>query len=142
MREIKFRAWDPTRKRMVYRGLFDKNWYYTERNDENGTNLAYGISQRDQVTLKTMQFTGLLDKNGKEIYEGDIVEFDDLEYCGNLNKEKAEVIFDEGSSLVEFMDCNSGKSQEYLFTYNKYIAIIGNIYENPELLKENQPDAN
>ena len=67
MREIKFRAWDG--KRMMYRGLFDRNWY-TE--PKEGT-VVQGIHPNDQNLLKLSEWTGLKDKNGKEIYEGDLL---------------------------------------------------------------------
>ena len=90
--------------------------------DEN--NILY------EKELKIMQYTGLKDKNGKEIYEGDVL--------SNGNDEKPyKVIFENGSFRAEF----EGDFEEYSFYLIDIVAqhceIVGNIYENPELLGEN-----
>lgn len=82
---------------------------------------------REYPDLVVMQFTGLLDKNGKEIYEGDIVNVDGR----------------EDPHLCEFVQKDSGG--RFQFTHPKKgvwscfpkpkIEIIGNIYSNPKLLK-------
>ena len=69
-----------------------------------------------------MQFTGIHDKNGKEIYEGDILE---------NQKERSVVYFEDGCFYVKFKDCRYRIGG---FDRN-YIRVIGNIHENPELLK-------
>ncbi len=66
MREIKFRAWDENLKRM-----FQVHTLGTKFSDTD--NLRFGTSTRD---FNLMQYTGLKDKNGKEIYEGDILKHD------------------------------------------------------------------
>ena len=69
-----------------------------------------------------MQFTGLKDKNGKEIYEGDVVR-----YSANKEEHISEVVYIESFFGVE-------KHTGILSSFYP-IEIIGNIYENPELLK-------
>lgn len=69
------------------------------------------------------QFTGLTDKNGVEIYEGDIVE------TGWQGDTKGEVVFAEAMFFVK-----SGDSTMY-FNYPDRYEVIGNIYENPDLLE-------
>ncbi len=64
MREIKFRAWDTTGDKWITNIIL-----YFENNILNNI-IEFGIGIKDKVKL--MQFTGLKDKNGKEIYEGDI----------------------------------------------------------------------
>ena len=84
--------------------------------DEN--NILY------EKNLKIMQYTGLKDKNNKEIYEGDIV----FESSG---KEYFKVVFEDGSFRLE--------SEEYSLLLKNYVHIcevVGNIYENSELIKE------
>jgi YopX protein len=110
-RPIKFRAWD--REKMIY----DVSLY------PNGE--AFWNTKGKLITESTdqvMQFTGLLDKNGKEIYEGDII--------SRSNTLFGEVFWDNENSMYRFRDKTGAWT---LSSYKKYEA-IGNIYENPELL--------
>lgn len=121
MRTIKFRAWDKKNKVMLadYSSLgftveiMDGD--FIVRNGEIATEL--GGKER----FKLMQYTGLKDKYGVEIYEGDILKGDD--YCG------AVYYSNRGT-----WDCESF----LLGGLNEKSEVIGNIYENPELLKQNE----
>jgi uncharacterized phage protein (TIGR01671 family) len=115
MREIKFRAWDGEEMR------------YTFSVQSNGDGVLYsgGI-----VDWKLMQFTGLKDKNGKEIFEGDICSTYNIDEPSNLIDT---VVFDDGSFVFQ----NDYKlSAELRGFKSDYIEIIGNIYEHPELLNK------
>lgn len=122
MREIKFRAWDIEQK--VMRDNPDPQIIQAVifGNDYNGR-------------VKLMQYTGLKDKNGKEIYEGDICKF----YSYMEEKSKiSDVVFIEGgfelrsSELVrEVLEYTKEDKEPKSFN----LEVIGNIYENPELLK-------
>ncbi|MHA4046429.1 YopX family protein [Bacillus cereus] len=85
----------------------------------------------EQRAFNVMQYTGLKDKNGKEIYEGDVV---DTVYDGKLFT--GVVVYDE--SELDFKATNGkenyGSNFQYLPCCDE-VEIIGNIYENPELLK-------
>lgn len=129
MREIKFRG----------KRLDNGNWVYGDLRQENSgrkvimTNLnTWGDNADDiepygedvYVNTETVgQFTGILDKNGKEIYEGDIVQWQECVADYTFITQKSEVFYSAASfePLNEFSYC--------------YFEVIGNIYDNPELLK-------
>ena len=132
-REIKFRAWDGVQ--MMYRTLFDRNWYNSD------DKLVMEALPEDKHSMyAVMQYTGLKDKNGVEIFEGDI-----------LGRERRP-LFDkpDGSmetAVVEYSRSHFGgrkhKDEElttevyYFLTCSRPYEVIGNIYENAELLKRN-----
>lgn len=111
MREIKFRAWNHDTKRMseIFDITDDFDWY-----------------KEEYPCYDLMQYTGLHDKNGKEIYEGDILKYNSLKH-----EYHAEVYFDKDNSkfdlTIETMPTWSVKLEDG--------EVIGNIYENPELLE-------
>ena len=111
MREIKFRAWSIEKKYMV--------WCAVEfRPDRVKCTLLDG-------TWEYMQFTGLKDKNGKEVFEGDVVK--------TATGEIAQVSWDDffvGFTLKTISKWNP-KS-----VWNDQVEIIGNVYENPELIEK------
>ncbi len=133
MREIKFRNWDKENKRMVYLGfnfyqrgpMKDELEFDSEKDyNRDWENDKEGILSEPEL----MQYTGLKDKNGKEIYEGDIVKFETtLGIVEWTNGDCAE-FFIRGKRWVFYE--MSGK----LFCWDE-LEVIGNIYENEELLK-------
>lgn len=114
-REIKFRAWDKHYKR--FRDIVLNSPISALNNNE--------IDERFELT----QYTGLKDKNGKEIYEGDILRVYDDFFRDGLDDMYGVVKFDNGRFYL-----NTFKPY-----YNEtwiYFEVVGNIYENPELLEE------
>ena len=124
MRELNFRAFDKDYKNtfgvsssrlkiergMIYFNLDDYSW---DNDGECGEHLI------DIEVMPIMQFTGLKDKNGKDIYEGDIV--------SDGYDQKYEVAFEYGMFGIKYKNIIS--------PINNNCTIIGNIYETPELLK-------
>ncbi len=135
MRKLKFRVYNGIE--MVYDIVVGKfGAFYVNPGDKgNGLNpndsaclTNFNTKYSDDTSI--MQFIGISDKNGKEIYEGDIIKYNDINYsidfCNCYSCGKYELIRDKkenGSHLSS--ECENWHQTE----------VIGNIYENPELLK-------
>ena len=138
MREIKFRAWNIVHNLIYYK--------------EEGQSNASFFNNCPESIYKLMQFTGLKDKNGKEIYEGDVLRVYDYndtwndgaigdvdwdEECGGFRFNWKILLAKSGekdfrkpiSTICSSAGYNSNERENI-------IEVIGNIYENPELLEE------
>lgn len=117
MRELKFRAYDPEEKRLIYEFVSADNVDLL-----NPTETLGSYSSVDENSV--MQFTGLLDKNGKEIYEGDIVRMKDTSGSGRMREwPPREIKWEDAGFNITQWDTE------------EECEVIGNIYENKELLK-------
>lgn len=129
-REIKFRAWNKKDKVMVDVAAINFGpsgfWSLIEDADDAELQLA------DSYEL--MQYTGLKDKNGREIYEGDIVRTG-KDNIGDPEPMIGQVIMREGSWLIE-----NEKKQEAVDLFSEITSreVIGNIFEGKQLLEGKQ----
>ncbi|EAG2099838.1 hypothetical protein BCZ11_04660 [Listeria monocytogenes] len=115
MREIEFRAWDKEVKEMDYNPSVIEIWQNKPINEQ--------FRLESEEKLVWMQYTGLKDKNGKKIFEGD-VGWDEHNECYGVVK------FEEGKFLYVWENI-----AEDLWEVADGIETCGNIHENPELLE-------
>lgn len=122
MREIKFRAWDKERKEMLM----------PEQICHLDGNVTKGIKEFAPF-LELKQFIGLKDKNGKEIFEGDII---------NICTKESGIVDENKQVRVEYLcafinlDCGlEAPLYDFAVEDRYYFEVVGNIHENPELLK-------
>lgn len=126
-REIKFRAWDNVNNKMIYSPMAicsgDGGWVLFTAEVENMScyNAIHPIQQ-----YEIMQFTGLTDKHGKDIYEGDIVKW---EYEDAVGWHKIK-------RLVTWVAEDAYFDVPVKRPWIRNVEIIGNIYEQPELLQK------
>lgn len=128
MREIKFRAWDERKLIMHYdfefvrSGVNDNGWivFKSDLQPLEATPHPFENPHFEQQ-LKIMQFTGLKDKNGTEIYEGDIIDYG--------NNRHYPITYEVNGFGIKFIN---GHERNWL-DLTKF-EVIGNIYQHPELL--------
>jgi uncharacterized phage protein (TIGR01671 family) len=128
-REIKFRAWNKEKNIMVYNNEDDTYGYWDGCRNSNVGMVNEILNSKYYEEYEFMQFTGLHDKNGKEIYEGDIVQglFADQEEL----EIKGRVIYSDGQASYIVIASNN---DEWELGYLDNLEVIGNIYEDSELL--------
>ena len=132
MREIKFRAWDKDKQEMI-------SW------EELKKTYCLFLDTPNDWLLEVMQYTGLKDARGREIFEGDIVGDHSFYAADEIGVVKfGEFHADSAGGEYGYVECwgwyIEGKSYDWRAGHfkNLEIEVIGNIYENPELLKEDK----
>lgn len=153
MREIKFRGY--AKEELVGSQWIDNGYGVTRINYTDGTSSVHLLTPYGDYRVEedsVGQYTGLKDKNGKEIYEGDILSYKKIIYT-NCSMEEIEEIKDEVlielinyrpiasivKPLSKGVECfgydNVNNECLILDLQSEELEVVGNIYENPELLK-------
>lgn len=135
-REIKFRAWLKEEKKMVIVETIDfseKSIQYLEKNEIID---AYLLRTTFLEDFELMQYTDFKDKNSKEIYEGDILRYS-FPYDRRL-RHISPVSYLDTQASFGIVDCYGNNIPLYDISVNNYFEVIGNIYENEELLKSEE----
>lgn len=132
-REIKYKLWDTEKEFMLncYELIFVQGGIKASDGctTQGWVKVNKGFENKIKPTLIAIEYTGLHDKDGQEIYEGDIVRHPN----GNLEK----VIFING--CFQTLSTNHPNANlSLLNSYSHYIEVIGNIYENSELLNQEE----
>jgi len=127
-REIKFRAWDVRHGKMwIHDYSKEGDYTFDKMNSVGGYYYNYGVDQIDDFIL--MQYTELKDKNGVEIYEGDIIEVPHIVGVGFYT-----IIWEKGSLGLR-MERRFWRLNAFTVGWDETaLKVVGNIHENPELL--------
>ena len=138
MRDILFRVWDKEEGVMNY-----EPFEYGNDADIHGSSsqiLLNNFFKKDWLIF--MQYTNLKDRGGKKIYEGDIIKMYDLGWVGKVIY-KTDIQFSDNTNLTGWwFQCKEAKDGSFpLRTDSNYyvgnvLKVVGNMWENPELLKE------
>lgn len=129
MREIKFRAWDEREEDCYGQAVTPKYIYDIQNTYDNEQGYSFEeVLETDGLIIE--QFTGLHDKNGKEIYEGDVVRITAFEDDGDIFIHR--IYWNDASASFK----TYGRTDGWDMTVTpESTEIIGNIHENPELLE-------
>ncbi len=121
MRQIKFRAWDKKNKKWL--------WPYPEAFHIIGEITVFNMLKDRSISeyndIEIVEYTGLKDKNGVEIYEGDKVLFNDPDYWSGKTREA--IIINNGYAFS--LDCEKDYDYNPLSVGSEAFEVIGNIYE-------------
>lgn len=133
-REIKFRVWDHNTDTMMIPDNFefcDGEICWIDAGREAGPKSG---NDGDPGQFEIMQYAGIHDKNGQSIYEGDIVHAYDQE----PDRDEPDYRGSEATGIVEFHGSMFMLDDDIVLDYPPILEVIGNIFENTEMLEEEQ----
>lgn len=140
MREIKFRGKRLDNGEWIYGGLLQSNKYelpckcaYMPSPTLTGESFWKVLLDYEVDPATVGQYTGLTDKNGKEIYEGDIVTEIDIVIA--QNRRRYQVVFETGATRIGGLILARYYNNDDRLAKRYVVEVIGNIHDNPELLK-------
>lgn len=137
-RKIKFRAWNEDDKEMYDDVFLSQRIPKGQKGFLKGLGLNEHINDASK-SFELMQYTGLKDVNGTEIYEGDIVEYEGFDEKEGSWRDKWVVQFVNELSAYYLMPIKGNTKPDLLHEIgNDVLEVIGNIYENKELLDQPQ----
>jgi uncharacterized phage protein (TIGR01671 family) len=117
-RELKFRAWDTTYRITLY-------------SDSSSISYIFALAKKDNFTV--LQYTGLKDKNGVEIYEGDIIQLEGSPISYSIEWDRYQWAINAHGALGYDPDWNI---QPFNHCVYERAIVVGNIFENSDLLKQ------
>ena len=131
---FRYRVWDKNKKQFYFEDYYldGDGDLFTVEGTREGNVIKYASDPEDLII---QQCTGLKDKNGKLIFEGDVIKIlDNYDLYGQLAGEKREVIFGHGGFRVKAIYNNTARGN--WLEEGEDHQVIGNIFENPDLLEE------
>lgn len=133
-REVKFRIWDKTSNRMLYQDDFERVELDTKNKmvslvRSETIESSYVLDYEDGIEAEIMQYTGLKDKNGKKVYEDDIIQYSHKAVGMILRKVRMKYGMWGIEGIVK------GTQIHFANILESEYEVIGNIHENPELLE-------
>ena len=142
--KIEYRVWDVENSIMIYRPVSSSDEIFISPTGQlwkvNQTNPSAVLNMLSPEKFIVLRFTGLKDKNGKKIYEADIVNInhpDDYE-GGDFKNKPGRVFWDENEAAFYHGHCTvKGGSTRPPKRMWEYCEVIGNEFENPELMEDN-----
>lgn len=141
MREIKFRGWNKEQQIMCFDDEDNSAEYWDGIRSSiigliNHRLRDVGCKYDYRSKYVVMQYTGLKDKNGREIYEGDIIDYVMPNYCDGVHDERTARREVEFAAGCFWLASEIGDDALYDVIYNDdELEIVGNIHENPDLLE-------
>lgn len=131
-REIKFRAWHKGKNKFLYFTNFEVRWLnggFALKGESDGGHCYHCFGREIDETIQ--QWTGLKDKNGREIYEGDIITYVEKPHeHGDSTQQRGQIIYDESKASFAIAGEKTGEVWNYFTDYGlSKFEVAGNVFE-------------